>query len=374
MSSSTAVVAGDVLPWSILDLAPVHRGETAAVALAGTVALAQRAEELGYRRVWYAEHHNMPRIASAATSVLIAHVAAHTSTIRLGAGGIMLPNHSPLTIAEQFGTLAALHPGRIDLGVGRAPGTDQRTLRALRRSPAAAERFPEDVRELQGYLAGRSLVAGVEAVPGAGTHVPITILGSSLFGATLAAQLGLPYAFASHFAPAALQAAVEAYRTTFRPSTTCERPYVIAGMNAVAAATKEEALALLRGAARSRAKLVFGRPGRRLTDEEADLLLDSPSGAPAWEMLRYTAAGTPDEARQQLHRFAAEAAIDEVMIASIAPERGAALRTLELLAGADRAAHRQGGEVAGASGEPVATGATETADAPGPSTTAATRP
>ena len=341
MASPAPVDGRDLLPWSILDLAPVHRGETTATALAGTVALAQRAESLGYRRVWYAEHHNIPRIASAATSVLIAHVAAHTTTIRLGAGGIMLPNHAPLTIAEQFGTLAVLHPGRIDLGVGRAPGTDQRTLRALRRSPAAAERFPDDVRELQGYLAGRSLVPGVEAVPGAGTGVPITILGSSLFGARLAAELGLPYAFASHFAPAALHQAVEAYRSGFRPSPACERPYVIAGMNAIAAPTEAEAQVLLRGAARSRAKLVFGRPGRRLTDEEADLVLDSPSGAPAWEMLRYSAVGTPEPARQQLGRFAAEAEVDEVIIASIAPERDAALRTIELLAGAARAAQDQ---------------------------------
>ncbi|TVR18204.1 MAG: LLM class flavin-dependent oxidoreductase [Nitriliruptor sp.] len=338
MTSPAPVDRPDLLPWSILDLAPVHRGETTAVALAGTVDLAQRAEALGYRRVWYAEHHNIPRIASAATSVLIAHVAAHTSTIRLGAGGIMLPNHAPLTIAEQFGTLATLHPGRIDLGLGRAPGTDQRTLRALRRSPAAAERFPDDVLELQGYLAGRSLVPGVEAVPGAGSCVPITILGSSLFGARLAAQLGLPYAFASHFAPAALHPAVEAYRSGFQPSAACERPYVIAGMNVIAAPTEEEAQELLRGAARSRARLVFGGPGRPLTDEEADVLLDSPSGSPAWEMLRCRAVGTPEEARQRLGRFAAAAEVDEVMIASIAPERAAALRTIELLAGAARAA------------------------------------
>ncbi len=367
MTSPAAVDGHELLPWSILDLAPVHRAETAAVALAGTVTLAQRAEELGYRRVWYAEHHNMPRIASAATSVLIAHVAAHTSTIRLGAGGIMLPNHSPLTIAEQFGTLATLHPGRIDLGVGRAPGTDQRTLHALRRGPSAAERFPDDVRELQGYLAGRSLVPGVDAVPGAGTCVPITILGSSLFGARLAAQLGLPYAFASHFAPAALHPAIEAYRSGFRPSSACERPYVIAGMNAVAAPTEVEAQALLRGAARSRAKLLFGRPGRRLTDAEADLLLDSPSGAPAWEMLRYTAAGTPEQTRQQLRRFADDAEADEVIIASIAPDRGAALRTIELLAGAARAARGDDAEVSGAPGTSGAPGAPGTSGARGTS-------
>ena len=189
------------LPLSILDLAIIGKGQTAADAFANSVALAQRAEARGYERVWYAEHHNMASIASSATSVLIAHVAAHTSTIRLGAGGVMLPNHSPLTIAEQFGTLATLHPGRIDLGLGRAPGSDQDTMRAMRRDAHSSDRFPEDVLELQGYLRGESRIAGVVAVPGAGTNVPLYILGSSLFGARLAAMLGLPYAFASHFAP-----------------------------------------------------------------------------------------------------------------------------------------------------------------------------
>src|SRR6201996_7075966 len=189
---------------SILDLAPIARGQTASESFAASVALAQRAEELGYHRVWYAEHHNMPSIASSATSVLIAHIGAHTSTIRLGAGGIMLPNHAPLTIAEQFGTLEAMYPGRIDLGLGRAPGSDQTTFIALRRDPRAADTFPRDVVELQGYLGDESQVRGVDAVPGKGSHVPLYILGSSLFGAKLAAVLGLPYAFASHFAPAAL--------------------------------------------------------------------------------------------------------------------------------------------------------------------------
>src|ERR1700758_1593216 len=197
---------------SILDLAPIARGQTASESFAASVALAQRAEELGYHRVWYAEHHNMPSIASSATSVLIAHIGAHTSTIRLGAGGIMLPNHSPLTIAEQFGTLAAMYPGRIDLGLGRAPGSDQNTMYALRRDPQSAESFPQDVLELPGYLTGTTRVAGVDAVPGKGSNVPLYILGSSLFGAKLAASLGLPYAFASHFAPAALDAAIAAYR------------------------------------------------------------------------------------------------------------------------------------------------------------------
>src|SRR5580693_3521602 len=203
---------------SILDLAPIGRGQTARESFAASVALAQRAEELGYLRVWYAEHHNMPSIASSATSVLIAHIGAQTSSIRLGSGGVMLPNHAPLLIAEQFGTLAAMYPGRIDLGLGRAPGSDQKTMYALRRNPSAADSFPEDVLELQAYLRGRTRVAGVDAVPGKGTNVPLYILGSSLFGAQLAAILGLPFGFASHFAPAALQPALAAYRSGFRPS------------------------------------------------------------------------------------------------------------------------------------------------------------
>src|SRR6195952_4414798 len=192
------------VPLSVLDLAIVGKGQTVAESLAGSVAMAQKAEELGYRRVWYAEHHNMSAIASSATSVLIAHVAAHTNTIRLGAGGVMLPNHSPLTIAEQFGTLETLHPGRIDLGLGRAPGSDQNTMRALRRDHRSSERFPQDVLELQAYLTGNTRIPGVDAIPGKGTNVPLYILGSSLFGAQLAAALGLPFAFASHFSPGAL--------------------------------------------------------------------------------------------------------------------------------------------------------------------------
>src|SRR5215217_1852143 len=229
------------IPLSILDLAPIARGETAGSSIAASVALAQRAEEHGYERVWYAEHHNMPSIASSATSVLIAHVGAQTSSIRLGAGGVMLPNHAPLTIAEQFGTLDAMYPGRIDLGLGRAPGSDQNTMYALRRDPASADRFPQDVLELQAYLAGESRVPGVQAVPGRGAHVPLYVLGSSMFGAGLAAALGLPYAFASHFAPQMLQPAVEAYRREFKPSEQLDRPHVIAGMNVVAADTEDAA-------------------------------------------------------------------------------------------------------------------------------------
>src|SRR5699024_7607334 len=223
------------LPLSILDLATVGRDESVAESLANSVALARRAEELGYRRVWYAEHHNMPRIASSATSVLIAHVAAHTSSIRLGSGGVMLPNHAPLTIAEQFGMLATLHPDRIDLGLGRAPGTDQNTMRALRRDGSSAESFPRDVQELQGYLRDETLIEGVNAIPGRGTNVPLYVLGSSLFGAKLAAAMGLPYSFASHFAPDSLESAVAAYRNEFQPSEQLAEPHVIAGLNIIAA-------------------------------------------------------------------------------------------------------------------------------------------
>src|SRR6202451_2391311 len=223
------------VPLSILDLAPIARGETASDSFAGSVALAQRAEELEYLRVWYAEHHNIPSIASSATSVLIAHVGAQTRSIRLGSGGVMLPNHAPLTIAEQFGALAAMYPGRIDLGLGRAPGSDRNTMYAFRRDPRSAGPFPQDVLELQGYLAEESRVPGVYAIPGRGSRVPLYILGSSMFGASLAAALGLPYAFASHFAPDHLEAALAGYRREFRPSEQLERPYVIAGLNVIAA-------------------------------------------------------------------------------------------------------------------------------------------
>src|SRR3954466_10660413 len=229
------------VPLSILDLAIVGEGETVANSFAGSVELARLAERVGYERIWYAEHHSIRSIASSATAVLIAHVASHTQRIRLGAGGIMLPNHSPLVIAEQFGTLATLHPGRIDLGLGRAPGSDQNTMRALRRDAASAETFPQDVLELQGYLTGETRIPHVNATPGRGTNVPLFILGSSLFGAQLAAALGLPYAFASHFAPQALEPAIAAYRERFQPSRQLERPYVIAAVNVLAADSEEEA-------------------------------------------------------------------------------------------------------------------------------------
>ncbi|HET9090917.1 MAG TPA: LLM class flavin-dependent oxidoreductase [Acidimicrobiales bacterium] len=319
------------IPLSILDLAPIRPGETPADSFSASVALARRAEQLGYRRVWYAEHHNMATIASSATSVLIAHVAAHTSTIRLGAGGVMLPNHSPLTIAEQFGTLESLHPGRIDLGLGRAPGSDRNTMRALRRSPASADTFPEDVLELQGYLRGESRIAGVDATPGKGTNVPLYILGSSLFGAELAALLGLAYAFASHFAPAALTEAVALYRREFRPSADLAEPYVIAGVNVVAADSDEEAEAQFREARRQRVRAILAR-GQALSEEETDLLVDSPAGRHVAEMLTYSAVGTPSRVRDYLTGFAAHASADELIVAHQSPSATGRLRSAELTA------------------------------------------
>jgi luciferase family oxidoreductase group 1 len=318
-------------PLSVLDLAPIARGATAADSIAASVALARRAEESGYRRVWYAEHHNMPTIASSATSVLIAHVGAHTSSIRLGAGGVMLPNHAPLTIAEQFGTLDAMYPGRIDLGLGRAPGSDQNTLYALRRDPRAADRFPQDVLELQAYLAGESRVPGVDAIPGRGSRVPLYVLGSSMFGATLAAALGLPYAFASHFAPAALQPAVAAYRREFRPSEQLAEPYVIAGVNVVAADTRAAAEAAFAAVRRTLAVGLFGR-GRSLSDDEAQLLLDGGAGVHVDTMLTHTAVGTAAEVREYLTGFAREAAADELIVAHQFPGVEGRLRSVELTA------------------------------------------
>ncbi|TYP86747.1 LLM class flavin-dependent oxidoreductase [Blastococcus xanthinilyticus] len=316
---------------SVLDLAPIPRGETASSAIAASVALARCAEEHGYERVWYAEHHNMPSIASSATSVLISHVGAQTSRIRLGAGGIMLPNHSPLTIAEQFGTLDAMYPGRIDLGLGRAPGSDQNTMYALRRDPNSADTFPQDVLELQAYLAGETRVPGVDAVPGKGSRVPLYVLGSSMFGATLAAALGLPYAFASHFAPAMLESAVAAYRREFTPSAQLDRPYVIAGVNAIAADSLAEAQEQAQISRRVRAVALFGR-GRDLTDEQADQLLAQGAAHHVDQMLTYAAIGTPADVRDYLTGFARTADADELIVAHQAPTAEARLRSVALTA------------------------------------------
>ncbi|MER5996247.1 LLM class flavin-dependent oxidoreductase [Streptomyces viridosporus] len=320
------------VPLSILDLAQIGEGETAADSFQASVTMAQHAEEWGYRRIWYAEHHNMPTIASSATSVLIAHIAAHTRTIRLGAGGIMLPNHAPLPIAEQFGTLATLHPGRIDLGLGRAPGSDQQTMRALRRDPRSADTFPQDVLELQGYLAGESRIPGVDATPGKGTDVPLYILGSSLFGAKLAAALGLPYSFASHFAPNALRDAVALYRREFQPSAQLDKPYVIAGVNVIAADTTEDAQEHFHATKRHRVTQMLGRGGRTFTPEEADMILETPAGQQVLQMLQYTAVGNPAEVKDYLDRFTELAQADELIIVSSAIDRKAWLRSLELLA------------------------------------------
>jgi len=326
------VTSGPSVPLSILDLAIVERGATPRDALLASVALAQRAEALGYTRVWYAEHHNMAAIASSATSVLIAHVAAQTRTIRLGAGGIMLPNHSPLVIAEQFGTLASLHPGRIDLGLGRAPGSDQVTAQALRRDIYAADRFPEEVLELQGFLTGESRVDGVDAIPGKGTDVPLYVLGSSLYGAQLAALLGLPYAFASHFAPQALEQAVATYRREFRPSAQLDAPYVMAGVNVIVAETDAAAQEQLVAVRRARVARFVER-GVALTDEQADAVLASPQGRHLTTMMRYTAVGIPDLVRRYLDDFTAHADADELVVVPAGPTAADRLHSIGLLAG-----------------------------------------
>ena len=316
---------------SILDFAHIFEGETPATSYKRSVALAQHAEALGYERIWYAEHHNMKSIASSAPAVLISHVGAHTNTIRLGSGGVMLPNHSPLTVAEQFGTLAELYPNRIDLGLGRAPGTDMKTLKALRRDSSNAEHFPQDVRELQGYLGNKTFIPGVEATPGKNTNVPLYILGSSLFGASLAAMLGLPYAFASHFAPTPLEEAIQLYRNRFEPSEQLAEPYVIAAVNVIAADTNDDAEAQLEKAKRARVKNMVGR-GRDYTAAEIDMLMNSAQGRQILSMLRYTAAGTPADAKDYLLRFANNVEANELMLSPLSPSEDGVHRTLELVA------------------------------------------
>jgi luciferase family oxidoreductase group 1 len=273
----------------------------------------------------------MPSIASSATSVLIAHVGAQTSSIRLGAGGVMLPNHSPLTIAEQFGTLDAMYPGRIDLGLGRAPGSDQNTMYALRRDPMSADSFPQDVLELQAYLAGETRVPGVDAIPGKGSRVPLYVLGSSMFGATLAAALGLPYAFASHFAPAMLESAVAAYRREFKPSEQLDQPYVIAGVNVIAADSSAQAQEQLQESRRVRAVALFGR-GQALSDTQADQLLAQGAAHHVDQMLTYAAVGTPAEVGEYLDGFRKLADADELIVAHQSPTTEGRLRSVTLAA------------------------------------------
>ena len=318
------------VPVSMLDLATVGPGESFRGALAASVTLAQEAERHGYTRVWYAEHHNMASIASSATAVLIAHVAAHTSRIRLGAGGVMLPNHAPLMVAEQYGTLAELHPGRIDLGLGRAPGTDPRTMRALRRDASAADTFPQDVLELQGYLRGESLIPGVDAFPGKGTDVPLFILGSSLFGATLAARLGLPYAFASHFAPAALDEACARYRAEFEPSEQLAEPYLVTAMNVIADDDAARAVRQQEEVLRARVALVLP-PGTQVTEEQADEILASPHGDRLRQMMTHTAVGTGAQAAEQVTAFAERTGADEVIVSHPGLRAEDRLRSVRLL-------------------------------------------
>jgi luciferase family oxidoreductase group 1 len=322
-----------MIPFSILDLSPIAEGSDAATSFQRSLDLAQHGERWGYNRFWLAEHHGMPGIASAATAVLIGHVAAGTSRIRVGAGGIMLPNHSPLVIAEQFGTLEALHPGRIDLGLGRAPGSDQVTARALRRNLSSdADEFPQDVVELQDYVAG-STRRSVQAVPGAGLDVPLWILGSSLFGAQLAAHLGLPYAFASHFAPQMMMQAIEMYRTNFRPSAQLDKPYVMLGFNVFAAETDEEAHHLATSMQQAFVNLRTGRPGKLKPPVSGYLeALDLPERMMLDSVLSCSAIGSPATVSRQLRAFIEKTQPDELMITSQIYDHAARLRAYEITA------------------------------------------
>lgn len=322
---------GCVIPFSILDLAPVVEGGDAPTALANSLLLAQAAERLGYKRFWLAEHHGMAGIASAATSVCIAHVAAGTSTIRVGAGGIMLPNHAPLIIAEQFGTLDALYPGRIDLGLGRAPGSDAKVSQAMRRDlHAAAERFPEDIAELQAYFAGRG---PVRAMPGEGADVPLWILGSSLYGAQVAAHFGLPYAFASHFAPAAMTEAIRLYRERFQPSGQLDRPYVMLGFNIVAADTDEEARFLATSLLQAFVNLASGRPGRLPPPVEGyERQLSAEARARLAHVLSASAIGSPDTVAKAVRTFLDQTGADELIIAGSIHDFEKRLRSYEIAA------------------------------------------
>jgi luciferase family oxidoreductase group 1 len=316
----------------VLDLAPIVEGATAADALGNSLDLAKHVERLGYRRFWLAEHHNAVGIASAATAVVIAHVAAGTSTIRVGAGGIMLPNHAPILIAEQFGTLESLHPGRIDLGLGRAPGTDQLTILALRRDPASADTFPQEVVELQRYLADPVPGQAVRATPGAGTKVPLWILGSSLYGAQLAAMLGLPYAFASHFAPDALLPALAVYRERFTPSEQLREPYVMVGANAVVADTDEEARHLFTSAQQSFTNIFRGRRGQLPPPiDDIEDYWTPPEKERASAMLARSFVGSPATVHDGLESFAAETGADEIIVASAIHDHAKRLRSYELL-------------------------------------------
>ncbi len=320
--------------YSVLDLAPILAGSTAAVSFRNTADLARHAEEWGYHRYWMAEHHNIPGVASAATAVLIGHVAGATRRIRVGAGGIMLPNHAPLTIAEQFGTLESLYPGRIDLGLGRAPGGDTVTARALRRNlGSSGDTFPQDVQELRGYFRPSASGRAVRAIPGEGLDVPVYILGSSEFGARLAAELGLPYAFASHFAPAYLHVALDLYRRNFRPSEGCAAPHVMVGVNVFAADEDAAAQRLFTTLQQQFLNLVRGRPS------EVPPPVDSMDGrwspaeaAQVRRMTQYSAVGAPETVRGALEAIRAETAADEIIATAQIHDHGARLRSFELAA------------------------------------------
>jgi luciferase family oxidoreductase group 1 len=331
------------LHLSILDLAFVPERATPADALRNTLDLAQHAEHWGYRRFWLAEHHNLVGIASAATAVVIGYVAGGTRTIRVGAGGIMLPNHAPLVIAEQFGTLESLYPGRIELGLGRAPGTDQHTVRALRRNPASADTFPQDVLELQSYFEPAVSGQAVQAVPGAGLRVPLWILGSSLFGARLAAKLGLPYAFASHFAPAALMQALDLYRSEFTPSPQLDRPYTMAGVNVFAALTEGEARRLFTSAQQQFTTLLRGKPGRLPPPiDDIDSYWTPTEKQYVSANLARSFVGTAESVRSGVRRFVEETAVDEVIVVSSIYDHAARLRSYAMLVDAVAATQTPG--------------------------------
>ncbi|MGK3991358.1 LLM class flavin-dependent oxidoreductase [Sorangium sp. So ce136] len=323
-----------MIPFSVLDLSPIVQGGDAAQALGNTLDLARHAERLGYHRYWLAEHHNMGGVASAATSVVIAHVAGGTSTIRVGAGGIMLPNHAPLVIAEQFGTLASLFPGRIDLGLGRAPGSDPLTARALRRNLAGdVDGFPQDVLELMGYFRPAEPGQPVRAVPGAGLDVPIWILGSSLFGAQLAAALGLPYAFASHFAPGQLMQAIALYRREFRPSAQLAQPRLMLGFNVFAADTDEEARLLWSSLQQAFINLRRGRPGPLPPPVEGfERELGPMERAGLEQALSCSAVGSPETVRRGLEAFIERTRADELMVTSQIFDHAARVRSFEITA------------------------------------------
>lgn len=319
--------------FSLLDLSPIPEGGTAADALANTVDLARAAEGFGYHRYWLAEHHNMPGIASAATAIVIGQVAAATTTMRIGAGGIMLPNHAPLVVAEQFGTLATLYPGRIDLGLGRAPGTDMATARALRRHMAPEDSFPQDVLELIGYFAETAEGAPVRAIPGAGTQVPVWILGSSLYGAQLAAYLGLPYAFASHFAPAMLDEALAVYRRTFRPSEWLDKPHVMIAAGVCAAETDAEAAYLRSSQILAFARLRTGRPGKLpRPSRDLDVEIPQPVLAQVEQALSCSATGSASTVRSQLAAILAAHRPDELMVTGMIHDHAARVRSFGIAA------------------------------------------